>query len=241
MEKNFSISRYLCLITIDWHTQNKKYLFIFLAMIAYWVLYGFAATWFIMFEGKDIFSNPGVIRFVFNIQMLGFIGFIASNTFAELGPQINKSSYFLLLPCTTLEKFASRFMISAILFWGVFFASVFIGLALLWNVFYPIVFNNIENGVLVDKKFNIGHNIQVFTDNVFWMYAFFFHSIFTLGAVVIRRFKFIKSLLVIIVVLSVAATLRLHILPSAYSLSIYGVLTMTFWFIAYHRLKKYSI
>ncbi|WP_426478166.1 hypothetical protein ACP3T3_01445 [Chryseobacterium sp. CBSDS_008] len=242
MNNNFSISRYKTLSTIDWKTNNKTYLFIALAMIVYWILYGLSAIWVQLHQQRDIFTNMSAIRFAFNIQMLGFICFIASNTFSQLSSNMGTASYFLLLPCTVQEKFTAKFVMSGIVFWCIFYLSVFLGLAILWYIFYPIALANDPSGLLINRSFDIYLNVKILSNTVsLFIHAFLYHSFFMLGATVFKQFKFIKSMLPLILYYTVLTLFRFDIMFNVPYLIICGMLTIGCWFLAYQRLKKYTL
>lgn len=241
MDKYFSISRFQRLLAIEWQTNRKKYMFIIMAMFVFWILYGLTALWLINSQKKDIFTNPTSIKLAFLFQMFGCISFLASGSFADLCNDNNKSAYILLLPNTTLEKYAAKFMITAVLYWFVFFISIFIGLFFLWNIFYPIALMHFSSDYLVVKKNDIWNNIKIMTDINSITYAFFFHSVFLLGSIILRKFKFIKTLLVITLFYFVMALLNLQVKTGGGYLFIYGFFTLIFWFIAYRKLKTYCL
>lgn len=242
MHNHFSLLRCKTLLAIEWQTNHKRYLFIMLSIIGYWVLYGLGALWFLVSGNRsDIFTNSAIVRLAFDGQAFGFIGFAASGMFTDLGRDINKSSYYLMLPGTTLEKFTIKLLISGFLFWVVFFIGAFIGFTLLWNVFYPIAFANDPAGSLINKQFDIGLNIQSFSTVNLFMNAFLVHSFFIMGSIVLTRFRFIKTLFIVIVFYLPIVLFRFSIkLPSVYYLSII-ICTVILWLTAYHRLKKYTL
>ncbi|MFS4432179.1 hypothetical protein [Chryseobacterium sp. S90] len=241
MKENFSLSRFKKLLAIDWQANRKKYMFIILAMLAFWILYGLAALWLITSLKKDIFTNPSAIKLAFFLQMFGFISFLACGSFTEIGTDTNKTSYILLLPNTNGEKFMAKFIITAILFWIVFFVSAFIGLYFLWNIFYPIAMHHVSAEYLAVKKFDTWHNIKVMTGMESITYAFFFHSVFTLGSIILSKFKYITTLLVVTLFYFGVALLNLQAKTDTYYLYIYGFFTISLWLIAYRKLKTYSL
>ncbi|MEF9478749.1 hypothetical protein OWR28_14485 [Chryseobacterium sp. 1B4] len=223
-------------------TYNKRYLLIFLSMLIYWLFYGLIGLWMASSKGKDIFSNSIGIGLAFHIQMFGFISFIASDMFKDLGLGIQRSGYYLMMPFTALEKIGVKFLISAVLFWPVFFAMSFIGLAVLWNIIYPIAVSQSYNGVLVSRTFDIVDNIHTFSTISMILNAFLLHSIFIVSSVSLKRFKFITTLLAVIVVYVVFRSLDFSISEKTY-LTYPGIVitTIFLWIFAYYKLKKYFI
>lgn len=242
MHNHFSLLRCKTLLAIEWQTNHKRYLFIMLAMISYWALYGLGALWFLVSGIRsDVLTNSAAIRLAFGGQVFGFIGFVASGMFTDLGRDVNKSSYYLMLPGTTLEKFTIKLLISGFLFWVVFFTSTLIGLTMLWNIFYPIALTNDPANVLIRKQFDIGLNIQVFSTVSLFMNAFLVHSFFMTGSIVLTRFRFIKTLFIVVVFYLPIILFRFSIRqPSVYYLSII-MLTAILWFTVFQRLKKYTL
>jgi hypothetical protein len=240
MKEFFSISRFNKFLAIEWQTNRKKYMFIIMAMFAFWLLYSLTALWLIT-QKKDIFTNLTSIKLAFFLQMFGFISFLASGSFADLGTDNNKSIYILMLPNTTAEKYIAKFMITAILFWIVFFISAFIGLYFLWNIFYPMALQHISADFMAIKKIDVWTNIKVMTDIKCITFAFFFHSAFTLGSIILGKFKYIKTLLVITLFYFALALVNLQVKADTLYLFIYGFFTFSFWLIAYRKLKNYSL
>jgi hypothetical protein len=200
MDKYFDISRFWFLMKVEWFRSRKALLMTF--VIAFGLLFFMGLIVDASIQSREVFdSHP--VNFAFTLILGGFI--ISSLAFNDLGNTL-KRYHFLMLPVSALERFICMWLFTSV-GWIVVFTLVYKLHTIAANAIGPLLFHGMT--------FPAFDPFGRFSMNSIRSY-FVLQGIFLAGAAYFRGFTFPKTLLALIIFLTVSGTIAYVIMKDSF-------------------------